>query len=131
MPSAKPPEMTLRLELFVKDMPASIDFYSRVLGFELCEEPKGAYIPLRKGEVLIGLNLRLNLPQDHPIQSRANERIGRGVEIVLEVSDINAVYQHVLAEGWPIAGKLQRQPWGLSDFRLLDPDGYYLRLTSR
>ncbi len=23
------------------------------------------------------------------------------------------------------------RPWGLTDFRVADPDGYYLRITSR
>jgi hypothetical protein len=26
---------------------------------------------------------------------------------------------------------LQPRPWGLEDFRLVDPDGYYLRVTFR
>ena len=26
---------------------------------------------------------------------------------------------------------LQDRPWGLTDFRILDPAGYYLRITSR
>ena len=24
-----------------------------------------------------------------------------------------------------------RRPWGLQDFRVIDPDGYYLRITHR
>jgi uncharacterized glyoxalase superfamily protein PhnB len=43
----------------------------------------------------------------------------------------NAVYPHVRSEGWPRSAELRRQPWGLTDFRLLDPDGYYWRVTSR
>jgi lactoylglutathione lyase len=31
--------------------------------------------------------------------------------------------------GWPIAEGLAAQPWGQRDFRLLDPGGYYVRLT--
>jgi uncharacterized glyoxalase superfamily protein PhnB len=61
----------------------------------------------------------------------ADERPGRGVEIVLEVDDVDTVYQHVRSEGWPRSAELRRQPWGLTDFRLLNPDGYYWRVTSR
>ncbi|MBE2225487.1 MAG: hypothetical protein IAF02_28385 [Anaerolineae bacterium] len=32
---------------------------------------------------------------------------------------------------WPLSGELQHQPWGLTDFRMLDPDGYYWRITTR
>ena len=28
-----------------------------------------------------------------------------------------------------ISEELRLQPWGLHDFRLADPDGYYLRIT--
>ncbi|WP_350223849.1 hypothetical protein [Rhizobium sp. CNPSo 3490] len=31
--------------------------------------------------------------------------------------------------GWPLSA-LAMQPWGLPDFRLVDPDGYYVRVTS-
>jgi uncharacterized glyoxalase superfamily protein PhnB len=57
--------------------------------------------------------------------------LGRGIELVLEVADIEAVYEQTLAAQWPLAGQLQPQPWGLTDFRVLDPDGYYWRITTR
>ena len=123
--------MSLRLELFVSDLLTSLDFYSRVLGFEIGSQQTDGYTPITNGEILIGLNLRSNLPDDHPVQSKENERLGRGIEIVLEVDDVDEIYEHVSAQDWPLADKLQRQPWGLTDFRVLDPDGYYLRITSR
>jgi uncharacterized glyoxalase superfamily protein PhnB len=53
------------------------------------------------------------------------------VEIVLEVDDVVGWRDRVLASGYPILEPLQERPWGLTDFRIADPDGYYLRLTSR
>jgi uncharacterized glyoxalase superfamily protein PhnB len=53
------------------------------------------------------------------------------VEIVLEVEDIVAEERRVRATGQPLLQALQKQAWGLTDFRLADPDGYYLRVTSR
>jgi len=122
---------TLRLELFAGDLRASLEFYERVLGFGKEAERPGGYTPLAKGAVRIALNLRSDLDADHPIRVAADERPGRGVEIVLEVDDVDAVYQHVRSEGWPRSAELRRQPWGLTDFRLLDPDGHYWRVTSR
>jgi catechol 2,3-dioxygenase-like lactoylglutathione lyase family enzyme len=124
-------KMTLRLELFVKNLASSADFYSRVLGFEIGEGQLEGYTPITRGKVQLGLNLLSGLPDGHPVQSRENERLGRGIEIVLEVGDIEGSYQHVLDQDWPLSNTLQRQPWGLTDFRILDPDGYYLRITSR
>jgi uncharacterized glyoxalase superfamily protein PhnB len=37
----------------------------------------------------------------------------------------------VVAAGWPLEQDLQDRPWGLTDFRVIDPAGYYLRVTSR
>jgi lactoylglutathione lyase len=122
---------TLRLELFVVDLPASLDFYRRVLGFEPGLRQTGGYTPLAKGSVRIALNPRSDLADDHPLRMAAGERPGLGVEIVLEVEDIVAMHQRVVSQSWPLSGELSQQPWGLTDFRVADPDGYYWRVTSR
>jgi catechol 2,3-dioxygenase-like lactoylglutathione lyase family enzyme len=102
---------TLRLELFTSDLRASLEFYERVLGFEKEAERPGGYAPLSKGSARIALNLRSDLHEDHPIQLAAHERPGRGVEIVLEVDDVEAMYQHVVSQNWPRSAELRRQPW--------------------
>jgi predicted enzyme related to lactoylglutathione lyase len=58
-------------------------------------------------------------------------RRGLGVEIVLEVDDVDGCHERVADSGHPILEPLRDRPWGLRDFRISDPDGYYLRLTSR
>ena len=123
--------MTFRFELFVDDLPASIDFYQQVLGFKIGEQHSDKFTPITNGNVRIGLNLRSVLRVDHPIQAVAGERLGRGVEIVLEVDDVAAMYANVLSQNWPLAAELQQRPWGLTDFRVVDPSGYYLRISSR
>ena len=37
----------------------------------------------------------------------------------------------VVAAGWPLEEDLRHRPWGLTDFRVLDPAGYYLSITDR
>ena len=85
--------MIFRLELFVDNMTASINFYRQVLGFKIGRQQSDPYTPMTNGDVHLSLNLRANLPDDHPIQSMAGERLGRGVEIVSEVDDIDAMYE--------------------------------------
>ena len=131
MNQSKELRMTLRIELFVNDLSISLDFYRRILRFEIGERQSVGYTLMTNGEVQLGLNLRSNLPDDHPVQAQEYERIGRGIEIVLEIDNIEEFYQYVFIQNWPIVGKLQQQPWGLIDFRVFDPDGYYLRITSR
>ena len=123
--------MRLRLELFVADMDRAIGFYRDVLGFALLRrEPD--YCSLRHGEVVLGLGPIAKLPAagGYFTRPRLTQERGLGVEIVLEVDDVRAAYDGVRDSGCPILGPLRDRPWGLTDFRLADPDGYYLRITS-
>jgi uncharacterized glyoxalase superfamily protein PhnB len=43
------------------------------------------------------------------------------VELVLEVDDVVAERDQITAAGWPITEDLRDRPWGLRDFRVLDP----------
>ncbi len=131
-PDGKPTGMTLRLELFVADMQKSIDFYTGVLGFERMRGGP-TYVPVRSGSVVIGLGPVANLPKPHHFRPEVQqERRGLGTEIVLEVDDVQAFYLQVKQSGKArILSPLRKRPWGLTDFRIADPDGYYLRVTSR
>jgi lactoylglutathione lyase len=131
-PNPKPPGMTLRLELFVTDMEKSVDFYTGVLGFERLKGGP-SYVPVRSGAVLIGLGPAAGLPKLHHFNPEVHRaRRGLGTEIVLEVDDVESFYAKVKASGYArILSPLRKQSWGLSDFRVADPDGYYLRITSR
>ena len=124
--------MSLRLELFVEDSDAAIAFYTKLLGFELVRRESG-YASVRRGSVVLGLGPISKLPEEGGYFTRGikERRRGLGVEIVLEVDDVDALHESVSASGHPILEPMQRRPWGLTDFRLADPDGYYLRLTSR
>lgn len=121
--------MRLRLELFVKSVPESKDFYTRVLAFdEMSYQPEG-YSVFRQGDTLIALQAQEQLPDEHPLKPINHERVGLGIEIVLEVDDLAAMYTHVLKTGWPISEHLAQRPWGSQDFRVIDPNGYYIRLN--
>jgi lactoylglutathione lyase len=131
-PAGKPQGMTLRLELFVTDMEKSIDFYTNALGFERMKGQPD-YAPVRSGSVLIALGPAAGLPKKHHFNPEIqNGRRGLGVEIVLEVDDVKSCFEKVKASGYKgVLTPLQKRPWGTTDFRVADPDGYYLRITSR
>jgi predicted enzyme related to lactoylglutathione lyase len=123
--------MRLRMELFVEDLDRAIAFYRDVLGFTLLRWEEG-YASLRRGDVTLGLGPIAKLPDvgGYFTRPRLRANRGMGVEIVLEVADVLAEESQVRAAGWPILEPLRERPWGLTDFRLADPDGYYLRITS-
>ena len=123
----------MRLELFVEDIDAAIGFYTRILGFELVRNEPDYYASLRNRSVILGLGPVSKLPAQggYFAPDIAGQRRGLGIEIVLEVDDVDAWHRRVLASGHPVFEPLQERPWGLRDFRIVDPDGYYLRITSR
>ncbi len=123
--------MHLRMELFVEDMDRAIAFYRDVLDFALLRRDEG-YASIRRGDVTLGIGPIAKLPEvgGYFTRHKLRENRGMGVEVVLEVKDLNAEYERVRATGWPLLDALQDRPWGLADFRLADPDGYYLRITS-
>ncbi|MBX5206818.1 VOC family protein [Rhizobium sp. NZLR11] len=122
--------MQLRLELFVEAPETSVDFYRRVLGFDVQGSASTGYTLLTNGEAVIAINSRSALSNDHPLRLETGEKAGLGIEIVLSVADIEEAYRTAKESGWPVSDPAQ-QPWGLLDFRLSDPDGYYVRVTSR
>ena len=54
---------------------------------------------------------------------------GYGVEMVLPVSNLEEYYEQVRRFA-DVVEPLQERPWGLKDFRIVDPFGYYIRITS-
>lgn len=126
-------EVGMRLELFVEDMEASIAFYTQVLAFEVTRHEPDDYASLRWGNAILGIGPVAKLLKEGGYFGRdiSSRRRGLGVEIVLEVDDVEEWHVRVEASGHPILEPLQDRPWGLRDFRIADPDGYYLRITTR
>jgi catechol 2,3-dioxygenase-like lactoylglutathione lyase family enzyme len=109
----------LRCEIFPADLDRSVDFYVRVLGFTLLRDERRSdepYIYMQRGDV------RLGALRDPGAVIEGERRPPVGVELVLEVDDLDAERE--------LTDELTERPWGLRDFRLLDPDGYYWRITT-
>jgi lactoylglutathione lyase len=127
--------MRLRIELFVENIDASVEFYTDLLGFEVARSDAG-YTVLRRGHVVLGLGPMANLSEHDnsgpgPAWRMPNQSRGSGVELVLEVDDpeeVSVLHEHCNSRR-PDVEPLRLRPWGLYDFRLTDPDGYYWRVT--
>ena len=118
------------VELFVSDVERSIAFY-RALGFDVARRYED-YVQLRRGEI------RLSLQGDaHAVEGphyftphiKSFPR-GTGVEVSIQVADVDAEYIRARTAGLNIVKPMQDRPWGARDFRVADPDGYFLRVTS-
>jgi predicted enzyme related to lactoylglutathione lyase len=121
----------MRLELFVRNPTRSLRFYEEVLGFVInaaAKHPTENYIPIVNGHVRLALASANQLSGSHYFQPTTGVRLGVGVEIVLEVENL-AEYEARAQKAHAVREPTQLRPWGMWDFRVVDPDGYYIRVT--
>lgn len=116
----------LRLEIFPADLNATVRFYVDLLGFSVVEDRRADPLPYLS---LVRDGVRLGAVAV-PGGSAAHRHPPTGAEIVLEVDYLHAERDRIARAGWPIEEDITLRPWGLKDFRVLDPDGYYLRFTT-
>jgi len=118
------------VELHVADVERSLAFY-QALGFTI-ERRWEDWIRLdRDGADLVLFGDGYVRGHEHyftPYIDRAPR--GVGVEIVIEVEDVDAVLAAAEAAHLNVVKPMQARPWKARDFRLADPDGYFLRITS-
>lgn len=87
----------LRCEIFPNGLDATADFYVRVLGFELARDERHAdqpYLAMTRDEVQIGAAGR-------PDVDRSPRQPPVGVELVIEVDDLDHCHERVVSAGWP------------------------------
>ncbi|KAL6248956.1 hypothetical protein RBB50_004019 [Rhinocladiella similis] len=118
---------SLRIELFPSDLGRMIDFYSGVLQFKLLKR-QGAYAYLQRDNIFIGA---IETPSSDTLEQKQIYRSpNKGIEIVFAVDELKHERDFIVSKGWQLDADIAVQPWGLEDFRLTDPDGYYLRITT-
>ena len=119
------------VELYTHDIQTYISFFQNVAGFKLVRD-EGGFAELRSDTAVILLNADKDqdLPERHPFKGRLlGPGKGVGVEIGIVKADLPVAREAALkVKGWSVT-EIRRQEWGLSDFRVVTPDGYYLRFT--
>lgn len=121
------------IELHVPDFEKTKEFYGK-LGFQVVreekpEEKKG-YLVLQKDNNILCFWPGNEYVWEHTYfkQFSKETKLGYGVEIVIMVEDIDDFYNEVKSFV-NVVGDLKLQPWGVKDFRIEDPFGFYLRFT--
>lgn len=118
-------------ELYVSDFSVSLGFYTSVLGFNVLytrHEPEFVYLEQKE------LQLMLLQTDENWLGSVLEPPYGRGVNLQMELSDIQPIYGRLVENGatmhrdikdvWRKAGDMQT---GQREFYVKDPDGYLLR----
>lgn len=99
--------------LSVRNLQAAIEYYTAVLGFDLAWEwgdPPYLASVFRD-------HVELNLSQIDVESAVAPSRV------YVQVADVDAYYLQVTAAGAAVDVALAERPYGMKDFRLLDPSG--------
>ncbi|MGE7183216.1 VOC family protein [Peribacillus sp. NPDC006672] len=121
--------MIFRLELFVHNLNVSKEFYKN-LGLSLIYESEER-VNFEGDNIVIMLAPDHTLHDNHHFKREGYSNKGIGVELILLCENIEKIYENFISL-YPssIESKLKKQEWGLVDFRVMDPDGYYFRIST-
>lgn len=123
--------MAFKVELFVKDLYHSIQFYQAILKCEIVRQKETSAL-FNNEDTFLLLTAQSILDEDHYFRKRNIANKGVGVELILSVDDVNDLFQQIHKNAPEvIESPLKKQSWGSTDFRVVDPDGYYIRVTSK
>lgn len=121
-------------ELDVADLARSLVFYTEVCGFVIVfqrPEERFAYLELVGAELMLQ---EANGPGRRFRTAPLEQPFGRGVNLQIEVADVDQVHERAVAAGYapliPMEERWYRQNHataGNRQFVLEDPDGYLLR----
>jgi catechol 2,3-dioxygenase-like lactoylglutathione lyase family enzyme len=117
------------VEIFVSDVDRSIAFYE-ALAFRVALR-RGDWVLLeRQGATLALQSDSHTVDGPHFFTAHMKRRPrGVGAEIRIEVVDLDAAHARAQQLEAVVDGPRDR-PWRARDFRVADPDGYYLRFTT-
>ena len=99
----------------ISDMPASLTFYEKQLGFEVSfiwNDPPD-YAVLHQGDVQIHL-----MQTDQPIHPTGFRMM------YVFVHDVDSAYQKAVEAGAKISSPIETKEYGMRDYEVQDPDGH-------
>ena len=119
-----------KIEIFVSDFERSRAFYES-LGFAVVRQWED-WVMLALGDNVLDLQGDAHAVEGPHYFTPEIDRFprGTGVEISIEVEDVDALYERARSLGMDIVKGVQDRPWKARDFRIADPDGYFIRITT-
>jgi catechol 2,3-dioxygenase-like lactoylglutathione lyase family enzyme len=113
-------------QLFVADIKASCEFFTRKLGFavEFTYGEPPYYAQVRRDSARINLRCVERPAIDEALRER--EELLSATLMVGTAHEIRTLFVEFQAAGVSFVQTLQRKPWGARDFIVRDPDGNLL-----
>src|SRR5437763_1239004 len=120
------------VEICVSNFEESIMWFEDVLGFRVTRREENTFAELSLGEtaVLIAAEDAAHWKFERSRLLPSGQR-GSGVEIVLVVEDVDAVYRQAQQARADIASELAEYPWHMKQFWVRHPDGYLIRAAQK
>ncbi len=115
------------LELHVPNLDIVRKFYSKI-GFEIVYD-KENYLVVAKDTALLCFWGENGMAAKHPYFGKWEKtKRGVGIEIAIPVKDVEKYYEQIKSHV-KVVEELKIKPWKIKDFRIEDPNGYYVRFT--
>lgn len=116
------------IELHVRNFDSVRKFYKGI-GFEIILDLPGDYLVVRKGLALLSFWGDGGRYSKQPYFRKFHDsKKGLDVEIVIPVKNIKRYYNDIKGRANVVEGLRDRR-WGAKDFRIEDPNGFYIRFT--
>ena len=120
--------LSLGASITVKDIQASLKWYSEVLGFDVDQKFEREGV-LRSVRVRAG-NVGLMLNQDDGKKGWDREKAQGLSFMITTAQDIDAIANRAKANGGVLDREPTDMPWGARVFQLKDPDGLFYTISS-
>ncbi|MBP9690671.1 hypothetical protein KBD81_01180 [Candidatus Woesebacteria bacterium] len=118
------------IELQVKSFDGLREYYQSI-GFEVLFDSPGNYLVIAKGKAILNFWGDKGRYHDQPYFKKwrgTNSKPGYNVEIVIPVVDVKKYYFEI-KDRVTVVDELKHKRWGADDFRIEDPNGFYIRFT--
>jgi hypothetical protein len=117
------------VELYVEDTRYYLRIFRDALGFAVVRD-EGDWVELASSHGTVILNQFDDPDPGHPFEHyRDAPRRGLGVEIGIVVDDVREPWEKARRIEGCVVTDIVAQEWGMTDFRITTPQGYYLRVT--
>jgi hypothetical protein len=117
------------VELYVEDTRYYLRIFRDALGFAIVRD-EGDWVELASSHGTVILNQFDDPDAGHPFERyREVPRRGVGVEIGIVVDDVREPWERAKRIEGCVVTEIVEQEWGMTDFRITTPHGYYLRVT--
>jgi lactoylglutathione lyase len=118
------------VELYVEEPAYYVRIFRDALGFEVVRD-EGDFVQLQSERGMVLLNAFVDPDPGHPFEHyRSEARRGIGVEIGIVTDHLEKTWAAAKRIEGCVVSDVVVQEWGMTDYRILTPHGYYLRVTT-